>query len=121
MGYVYTITVDRGQDEGTLNYENGTVSVSTTCWWTHIEKVPAKTYHGCSATKMAHKKNSQGQPREGIYLPGAGNGGIFIHMGTGPAWSDGCIVIHEDELLKIWNSITPKDAGNVVVEVRDVP
>ena len=49
----------------------------------------------------------------------AGKSGIFIHMGNNPSWSDGCIVIKEAELLKIWNAIIPKDAQNVSVVVKD--
>jgi len=40
-------------------------------------------------------------------------------MGTGPAWSDGCIVIEEPEMLKIYSAITPKNAQNVTVEITD--
>lgn len=122
MDYVYTIKVLRGKTKGTLTYESGTTKVETTCWWQLDNAIPAKTYHGCSATKMANKKNSKGEKREGIYIPDTpGHSGIFIHMGTSPSWSDGCIVIVEAELLKIWNSISPKDAANVIVVVDDLP
>jgi hypothetical protein len=37
-------------------------------------------YLGCSATKMANKTNSQGKPREAIYIPHTeGHQGIFIN------------------------------------------
>jgi hypothetical protein len=81
----YRITVERGQSQGTLKY-SGTFQLSTTCWWDLVRKIPAGTYAGCSATTMATKKNSAGQPREAIYLAGVpGYRGIFIHMGTGAA------------------------------------
>lgn len=52
---------------------------------------------------MDKKKNSIGTPREGIFLPNDQSNriGIFIHMGTSAAWSEGCIVIDEQELLTI--------------------
>ncbi len=68
---------------------------------------------------MDQKLNSKGNPREAIYIPDTGFVGIFIHMGTGPTWSDGCIVIPESKLLEIYNNIKPKNAGNVTVIVRD--
>ncbi len=70
---------------------------------------------------MATKKNSSGGPREGIYLPNeqTGKKGIFIHYGKNPSWSDGCIVVVEPEMLKIYNAITLKNGQNVEVIVRD--
>jgi len=116
----YTIYVDRGKKEGTLRYDSGKVHVSTTCWWDPDKKIPANTYSNCSATTMSTKKNSKGKAREAIYFPSVpGYTGIFIHMGTSSAWSDGCIVIRESELLKIYNSITPKGGKNVTVVVKD--
>lgn len=118
----YSITVKRpkgSEDTGTLSY-SGKVSVVTKCWWDAEKKIPAGTYGGCSATTMSTKKNSKGQPREGVYIPGVpGFRGIFVHMGSGPGWSDGCIVIRESEMLKIWNDIDPKDGRNVTVMVSD--
>lgn len=114
----YTINVTRGTNNGTLTYTNGGVSVSTTCWWDPNQKIPANTYNGCSATTMSTKLNSQGSPREAIYIANVtGYSGIFIHMGTGPAWSDGCIVIDENDLLVIYNDIEPKNGNNVTVHV----
>ena len=67
------------------------------------------------------KKNSAGNPREAIYLPSVpGYSGIFIHMGSSSAWSDGCIVIAESEIKRIYNDVTPKDGHNVTVEVVDI-
>jgi hypothetical protein len=39
-------------------------------------------------------------------------------MGDNATWSDGCIVIKEPEMLRIFADITPKDARNVEVIVR---
>lgn len=115
----YTVQVKRGKTEGTLSYE-GSISVTTTCWWDLVKKIPAGEYTLCSKTRMTTKKNSKKQPREAIFLPAVpGFKGIFIHMGKNSAWSDGCIVITEPQMLKIWNDIKPEDGRNVTVEVTD--
>ena len=117
----YTINVERRKTEGTLRFDAGKAHVSTTCWWDPDKKIPAATYSGCSKTTMSTKKNSSGGPREAIFFPSVpGFTGIFIHMGTSAAWSDGCIVIRESEFLKIYNAITPKGGKNVTVVVKDV-
>lgn len=115
----YSITVERGKTSGTLTY-TGSITISTTCWWDLVKKIPARTYSGCSATTMATKKNSEGKPREAVYLPDVpGYKGIFIHMGTSSAWSDGCIVIAESEIKKLYADIKPKNGTNVTVVVKD--
>ena len=54
-----------------------------------------------------------------IFFPSVpGYTGIFIHKGTSSAWSRGCIVIAEQEMLRIWNAITPKDGRNITVIVN---
>ena len=115
----YTIKVKRGKANGTLTY-NGSISLSTACWWDLKKKIPAGTYDRCSATTMSTKKNSAGEPREAIYISDTpGYSGIFIHMGTSASWSDGCIVIKESEIKKIYNDVVPKNGQNVSVEVTD--
>lgn len=117
----YLIRVNR--ETRKLTFKNGSTEVQTNCWWDKDNVIPAQMYHGCSNTRMRNKRNSKGELREAIYLPDhlTGHTGIFIHMGTGPGWSDGCIVIEESELLKIWNDIDPMDGRNVSVEVIDRP
>ncbi len=121
MSYLIEVERDISKGTGTLTYKHGTVSVVTPCWFELANPIPAKKYIGCSATHMQTKKNSKGQKREGIYLPDnqTKKRGIFIHMGVSSAWSDGCIVIKEGKMLAIWNSIAPKNGGNVSVIVRD--
>lgn len=115
----YNITVERRKNDGTLSY-SGASKLSTTCWWDPIKKIPAGTYAGCSATMMATKKNSEGKPREAIYIANVpGYKGIFIHMGVGASWSDGCIVIAESEIKRIYADVQPKDGANVTVAVTD--
>lgn len=116
---MYQILINRAEQDGTLEFSNGGVVISTTCWWDPSHKIPEQSYYSCSATTMASKRNSEGLPREAIYINGvSGYTGIFIHMGYNSSWSDGCIVIPEAEMVQIYNTITPKDARNVTVTVR---
>ncbi|WP_444930769.1 L,D-transpeptidase family protein [Microbulbifer sp. SSSA002] len=121
MAYKIEVVRELTKGKGVLTYDYGSVSVSTECWFELADPIPAKTYIGCAATRMATKKNSRGKQREAIYIPDGQTKrrGIFIHMGSSPAWSDGCIVIEEEEVIKIWNSIQPKEARNVTVVVKD--
>ncbi|MEI2782070.1 MAG: L,D-transpeptidase family protein [Candidatus Competibacter sp.] len=122
----YTINVVRGPDSGILTFQSGGVSVDTQCWWDKDVKVDAGSYTGY-ATRMANKYNADGTKRQAIWL-GTGvpvnnnarkSNGIFIHKGTSAAWSDGCIVIEEKEVLKIWNAIDPKETGNITVVISE--
>lgn len=122
----YTINVVRGPDSGILTFQHGNVSVDTKCWWDKEVKIDAGSYTGY-ATRMANKYNADGTKRQAIWL-GIGvpvnnnarkSNGIFIHKGTSAAWSDGCIVIEEQEVLKIWNAIDPKETGNITVVVSE--
>ena len=121
MDYVIEVTRDTATGSGRLKYCHGSVSVDTTCWYQLQNPIPSKRYTGCSATHMATKKNSKGGKREGIFIPNeqTKRQGIFIHMGTDCSWSEGCIVIEESEVLRIWNSIEPKDGANVTVVVKN--
>lgn len=120
----YEIKVIRGSDKGRLLFTYGGVSVDSDCWWDLERKITAGTYQQCSATRMATKEDSvTGDRRPGIYLPTAlapdtGNKTIFIHEGNNASWSDGCIVLPRDQMMRIWNVI-PKDAQNVTVSVTD--
>jgi len=117
----YSIKVVRhlSKGTGTLTFIYGDITINTKCWFEIKNPLLAKTYTRCSATHMMNKRNSMGQPREAIYLPNeqTNRKGIFIHMGNSPAWSEGCIVIKEPELLNIWNAITPKNSKNVTITV----
>lgn len=69
---------------------------------------------------MTNKRNSKGAPREAIFIPGVvGYSGIFIHMGTGPSWSDGCIVIEEANMLTIYRQIIQKNGLNITVSIQN--
>jgi hypothetical protein len=122
----FEINVVRGKSKGRLTFTQGDVSVDTDCWWDPKVVVVAGTYTGY-ATHMANKLNSRRTKREAIWLgkdaPIAHRtrkaNDIFIHMGTSAEWSDGCIVAAENEVLKIWNAINPKEQGNVTVNVSD--
>ena len=123
----YIINVSRSGNTGTLSFNHGSVNVSTTCWWDVNVKIDADTYTGY-ATRMANKNDGvNGGKREGIWL-GTNvpfNNGtntsneFFIHKGTSASWSDGCIVITENKLIEIWNTINPKDTANVTINITD--
>ena len=124
----YRIQIHRTKtSEGRLNY-HGSFSATFPCWWDPEDQIPSGVYAGCSKTYLNSKENSKGGKREGIYLANVpGRKGIFIHYWPGPGpgndlsvWSDGCTVVTEPDMLRMWNDITPSDAGNVTIEVRDV-
>lgn len=124
----YTINVVRKGKKGKLTFMNGDVSVNTTCWWDPALVVDAGTYDSCYATRMANKRDGHdGGKREGIWFgptvkcnKGTKNSNqIFVHKGTSAAWSDGCIVCAESEVIKIWNCVQPKDTANVTVVITD--
>lgn len=123
----FEIRVKRDGKKGTLSFSNGGVGVTTPCWWDPAVVVDPGTYTGY-ATRMANKKDGWDKGnRQAIWLGkmvpvnnGSRNAsGIFIHKGTSPAWSDGCIVIQEAELRKIWTVIEPKEKPNVTVIVEE--
>ncbi|MEP5764870.1 MAG: hypothetical protein ABJ308_09755 [Halieaceae bacterium] len=119
----YQISIKRtGTDSGTLKFNEGGVLVDSTCWWDPDVKVLAGTYTQCSATRMSTKTDSvTGLKRPGIFLPTAvapdtGNNTIFIHEGKDASWSDGCIVLNRDDMMRMWNAIE-KDSQNVTVQI----
>lgn len=117
---MYQIKIDRVAKEGTLTFNSPGTLVTTKCYWDLEKKIPAGSYPNCSATTMARKKNTAGNPREAIFIPNVpGFSGIFIHMGKPPYenWSDGCIVIDEIQMVKIYNAISPKNGHNVTVKI----
>ena len=123
----FTIDVLRKGADGTVTFKNGTIDISTTCWWDPEVVIDAGTYTGY-ATRMANKADgTDGGKREGIWLgkgvpynSGAGkSNGIFIHKGTDPSWSDGCIVFKAALVYQMWSSIHPKEKANITVTVRD--
>ncbi|MBT0957283.1 hypothetical protein IV417_07795 [Alphaproteobacteria bacterium KMM 3653] len=127
MAASYLIDVLRKENDGILTFTGGGVNVSTTCWWDPNMVINAGKY-AAYATRMSNKDDGvNGAKREGIWLgrgvkynKGANSGnGAFIHKGTGPSWSDGCIIVVESELLAIWNAIQPKETANIEVTIRD--
>ncbi len=119
---MYEITVKRGAKEGILIFKGPNKTIETKCYWNLSKKIPAGTYTKCAATTMTEKLNSSGKPREAVFISGVtGFTGIFIHMGKPPYtnWSDGCVVIDENKIIEIYNTITPKDRYNVKVIILD--
>jgi len=122
----FTVTVERtAADRGRLRFEHGGVRVDAPAFWDPQKRIAAGNYRGCSKTRMATKTDSvTGEQRPAIFLPTAvapdtGNNTIFIHEGSDPGWSDGCIVLPRDDMMRMWNAVHPPDARNVTVEVRD--
>lgn len=123
----YTINVTRKNGHGTLTFKSGSVNISETCWWDKDVVIDAGSYVAY-ATRMANKEDgTDGGKREGIWLgknvPYNGDGstanGFFIHKGTGPSWSDGCIVLSGAKVYQMWSEITPKESGNITVTIKD--
>jgi hypothetical protein len=110
----YEITVQRKQNDGTLKYV-GDIEITTPCWWDLAKRIPAGTYTGCSATTMATKRLNA------VFIPNVpGYTGIFVHQGTSPQHSDGCIVVSPNEMRRIYADINPKNGRNVTVVISDV-
>ncbi len=127
MADTYSIDILRKNKSGILTFVNGTINISETCWWDPEVVIDAGTYTGY-ATRMANKTDgTDGGKREAIWLgkdvpynSGTGkSNGIFIHKGTDPSWSDGCIVLAAAKVYQVWSSIHPKEKGNITVTVRD--
>lgn len=119
---MYEITIKRDKTDGILKFTSPNKEVTTKCYWNLMKKIPAGTYLKCSATTMSRKKNSRGNPREAIFIPGVvGFTEIFVHMGKPPypKWSDGCVVIDENIMIEIYNAITPKNGHNVTITIKD--
>jgi len=59
VSYAIEIERDIATGEGTLNYENGAITVNTTCWFELTNRIPERRYIACSATHMATKKTQK--------------------------------------------------------------
>jgi hypothetical protein len=67
-----------------------------------------------------------GLKRPGIFIDNfPGIGGVFIHEGKiktptqRDTWSDGCIIVKRNDMMELWNKVTPKEEFNVTVEITD--
>jgi hypothetical protein len=112
----YVVEVRRiSKDSGTLTFKvDGNRKFTTKCWENPGKRIPAKTYRGCSTTHM----HSRGW--KSVYLPDpqTGRRGIFIHGGTKPSHSEGCIVCRSSKVHEIFDTIGPTNGKNVKVIVR---
>ena len=109
----YEITVTRGKDAmGKLSCPAAGVA-NVVCYWKKEKRIPANSYAGCSTTIMATKGY------KAVFIADVpGFEGIFIHQGSGPNASDGCIVTAKESVEKIWNAI-PRDQKNITVKIVD--
>jgi hypothetical protein len=114
----YRITVQRVSDrQGTLTFEvDGVQQFKIDCWEDPGNRIDAKTYTECSTTLMATKGYKS------VYLPDGQTGkvGIFIHPGSKPEHSDGCIVCATSKVTQIYNAV-PRNKKNVTVVVKSTP
>jgi len=103
-----TITMS-GSTSGTLRFP--AAGINETCWFASDTPVSRGSYTG-QATYMATKTDSRtGGARKGIYM----FGNIFIHEGSDPTWSQGCIVISYDSMQRLWNYIGLENQVRIVV------
>ena len=115
---IYSINVDRTNlsvCEGNLTFSvDGAVKFTTPCWEDPGNLISAKTYTGCSTTIMDTKGF------ESVYLPDSQTGktGIFIHKGSNPGDSDGCIVCAAARVKEIYDTV-PHNKGNITVKVAN--
>ena len=125
----YDIRIHRGSLQGDLSFKkDGKEVFITKCSWDPKDKINAGVYIWCTATRMSRKKDSKFtlKNRPGIWIPRVPQyQEIFIHEGklqnydTVDKWSDGCIILERKDMMRIWNSITPKNFRNVIVEITD--
>ena len=119
--YIVNIARPVGADieEGTIEFKDGGVTISATCWWDKANRIDAGTYMRCSKTHMATVGI------EAIYLPDAvskvtGAKEIFIHRGSSPDNSNGCIAVEVSAFATLWQHIKPLNGQNVTVVIKDV-
>lgn len=119
----FTISVSRPKadtaSEGTLSFVDGGFAVTAKCWWDTGNRIDAGTYTRCSKTHMG----TYGY--KAVYLPDAvskvtGAKEIFIHHGTGPGNSLGCIAVDTPQFEKLWARLSPEDGFNITVIISDV-
>lgn len=114
----YKIEVNRTNNtiaKGKLSfYIDGVKQFTTHCWENPTNLIKAKKYTGCSTTEMDTDK------KEAVYLPNeqTGKEGIFIHQGSKPEDSKGCIVCTRSRVLEIYNEV-PRNKHNIDVVVND--
>jgi len=109
----FTITIKRSAGtEGKLSCVEAKLT-DVPCFWKASKRIPAGTYSGGSTTIMETKGY------QAVEIPNVlGFNGIFIHQGSGPGFSDGCIVTPKENIVALWDAI-PKDQHNITIIVTD--
>jgi hypothetical protein len=111
-----------GSDTGKMLLAGFSFAACETCWWDPKWVIEARCYQGApwymnsksdgtAGNGLPYKNGATAKThREAIHFTPApkwkdgsntGNG-IFLHKGTSPGWSDGCIVTNADLVTKIW-------------------
>jgi len=108
--------------EGQISFSDGPIGINCVCWFketTPIEK--GKRYRG-AATRMKNKVDSvTGEKRPGIFLKELGAREIFIHEGRDVSWSENCVVLNRDDMMKMWDHVvTQGDQEKYVIEIQVV-
>ena len=120
----YQIDVVRGDGIGKLTFTSAGLTVTTDCWWDPQMVIVAGDYTVAKVHRADKDRVAEGKPQREAFWFGPktyyndGNnhgGGAMIHAGTSAGWSKGCIVIKNEILLQIWNTVTPKDQFNTDV------
>lgn len=100
-----------------MSFQTGKVNVTTACWRNLAKpKIKAGTHVGIGT-------NMRSTACRAIWLPDVtgsrGKKDIFIHSGSGPSSSEGCIVVRQPEFAKAWLNIHPKNTRNISVVIAD--
>jgi hypothetical protein len=117
----YTITIEKREpNTGLLAFVSGGIHVNCTCWYKHTTPIERGITYTGAATRMTTKSDSvTGERRPGIFLKEFGKRGIFIHEGEDVSWSDNCIVLPREEMMKIWDHIVmQKDGEKFLITVN---
>jgi len=103
----YMIAIQKETETtGALVFSSNNINVYQKCWFKSTTPIQKGTIYTGAITYMTTKTDSvTGGKRPGIIIKEFGSRGIFIHEGTSVEWSENCIVIPREEMLKIWNYI----------------
>jgi len=119
----YRIDIKKDKDsstQGRLTFTDGPIGINAECWFDENTPIETgKTYTG-AATRMATKFDSveTNKKRPGIFLKEFGSRGIFIHEGKDVSWSEGCVVLNRDDMMKMWDHIIAQgDMDKFEIEV----
>ena len=117
--HTITVTLNQYGDHQSGILEFGPLGIRQQCWFDESTPIRRGTTYEAAATYMNTKSDSvTGNARPGIFLRIPGRQ-IFIHEGTSVAWSEGCIVIPRNVMLRLHEYLyTRGEPYNIRVVVR---